>query len=138
MWDLTLIIVPLTIIPWVALLVASTAARFNVVAGEINKLYSSDEISSNYIIEKQLLRSRLFTNVLFCLYLSLFFLFLSSFIGIAYTAFIWIVDNFIPIIILFWTGIFFTLIAIIFLMIESFTVRKVIRKKIQYIKTKQK
>ena len=134
MSDFSLIIVPLTIIPWVALVLASTASRFNYVASEINKYYLSKEEHCDYIVKKQLLRSRLFTNILVGFYLSIFFLFLSSFV--------WVISNFIlghmddskPLLLVFFTlWIFFSLFSVVALLIESFIVRKVIRKKIEHI-----
>ena len=134
MTDLSLAIVPLTIVPWVALILSSSVARFNVVANQINKLYLSQEKHNSYIVKQQLLRSRLFTNVLSCLYLSLFFLLLSSFTGIINTS---IFQDFayseIIIISLFSLGIFLALTAVITLILEAFIVRKVIHKKIELI-----
>ncbi len=135
MSDLSLAIIPLTIVPWVALILSSSAARFNVVAGQINKLYLSQEKHDSYIIKHQLLRSRLFTNILICLYLALFSLLLSSLIGIINTS---VFEKFIHfefiIIILFSIGIFFALSAVILLVIEATIIRKVIRKKIELIR----
>ncbi|MDC0505988.1 DUF2721 domain-containing protein [Candidatus Gracilibacteria bacterium] len=138
MSDLSLAIIPLTIVPGVALILSSSAARFNVVAGQINRLYLSQEKHNNYIIKQQLLRSRLFTNILTCLYISIFSLLLSSFIGIINAS---IFQDFayseMILIICFSLGIFFALAAVILLIIEATTIRKVIRKKIELIR-KQK
>ena len=135
MSDLSLAIIPLTIVPWVALILSSSAARFNVVASQINKLYLSQEKHDSYIIKHQLLRSRLFTNILTCLYLALFSLLLSSFVGIINAS---VFQNFayseIIMIALFSIGIFFALFAVVLLIIEATIIRKVIRKKIELIR----
>jgi len=138
MSDLSIAIIPLTIIPGVALILASSASRFNVVSSQINRLYLSQEKHNTYIVEKQLLRSRLFTNILICLYLSLFFLFLSSFTGVINAT---IFQNFsyneLILIAFFTIGLFFALSAVLILIFEASIVRKVTRKKIELIK-KQK
>lgn len=135
MSDLWLVIIPLTIVPGVALILSSSAARFNVVAAQINKLYLSQEKHNSYIIKKQLLRSRLFTHILGCLYMSLFTLIFSSFIGIIHTTIFNDLQNSEVIVIgIFSIGIFFALCAVILLMVEATIVRKVIKKKIELIR----
>lgn len=135
MSDLSIAIIPLTIIPWVALILSSSAARFNVVASQINKLYLSQEKHDTYIVEKQLLRSRLFTNILTCLYVSIFCLFLSSFTGIINAS---VFKDFpyweVILVVLFSLGIAFVLMAVILLIKEATVIRKVIRRKIKLIK----
>ncbi len=137
MSDFSLVIIPLTIIPGVALVLSSTAGRFNYVASEINKLYLSELHHSDYIVEKQLLRSRLFTNAIVSLYLAISFLLLSSFIGItssSISTLTWGGANTDLILIsLFSMWIFCALLAVFILLYESFIIRKVIRKKIEYI-----
>lgn len=135
MSDLTIVIIPLTIIPGVALILSSSAARFNVVASQINKLYLSQEKHDSYIVEKQLLRSRLFTNILTCLYVSIFCLFLSSFTWIINAT---IFQEFIYwemiLLLLFSMWIGFVLMSVVLLIIEATVIRKVIRRKIKLIK----
>lgn len=138
MSDLTIVIIPLTIIPGVALILSSSAARFNVVATQINKLYLSQETHDSYIVEKQLLRSRIFTNVLTCLYISIFCLFLSSFTWIINaTIFKEFVYGETILLWLFSMGIGFVLIAVVLLIKEATVIRKVIRRKIKLIKTRK-
>jgi len=134
MSDFSLVIIPLTIIPGVALVLSSTAGRFNYVASEINKLYLSNVHECDYIIQKQLLRSRLFTNAIVSLYLSISFLLLSSFVGITSNSLL--PKNYNPeiiLVVLFSIGIFFALLGVSILLYESFIIRKVIRRKIDHI-----
>lgn len=135
MSDLSFAIIPLTTLPWVALILASTAARFNVVATQINKLYLAKEKFHDDIIELQLERSRIFTNILTCLYMSLFMLLLSSFIGIIHST---VFQDFTysqhMIVIFFSIWVFFALVSVILLIKEASIMRKVMRKKIRLIK----
>ena len=138
MSDLSLAIIPLTIVPWVALILSSSASRFNIVASQINRLYLSQEKHDSFIVKQQLLRSKIFTNILTCLYLALFSLLLSSFIGIINSS---VFKDFpyseIILITFFSIGIFLVLTAVILLIVEASIMRKVIRKKIELIR-KQK